>query len=128
MRHLLLGFLVILTLMPVMACAMSCCPMQVEASQSIKMPCHSNNDSAKTQAIMIMADCMGVDLFSADLTDDIPQASNIILDYVSFVWADLNDFKNIDYLQNNSIRAPPELVNKFTRHTPVILTTSRIRV
>ncbi|MCB1529705.1 MAG: hypothetical protein H6853_03680 [Rhodospirillales bacterium] len=129
MRKILQGFLVIIMLTPVLTCAMSVCPVQAAKAATVEKPCHESAKSTQKKAAkggpMLVLDCMGVDLFSADDTIDLQPDRQI--DTLHFVWADLVAESEFFPAHSNAIRGPPEWKRISQAHLPIILTTQRFR-
>ncbi len=123
MSKFLLGFMTFLMLTPVLACAMAFCPMQT-AQAAEQEPCHEaeDNDSGP----MLALDCMGVDLFQQDVSNDIQPDSSV--DSSSYVWAD--QVADYSFLPGsiNSIRGPPDRGKQPQNQPSTILTTQRFRI
>ena len=122
MRKTLLGFLTLLMLTPIMMCGMAFCPMQAEASEI--SPCHQSDDN-NGDGVMLVVDCMEVDLFQHDADSDIQH--NISLDNVDYYWVDL-DFISDFQLAANSIRGPPDNYINPRSYISLIHTTQRFRI
>lgn len=129
MRKALLGFMMLLMLTPVLACAMAFCPMK--SAQAAEMePCHQSQEQSDDQqeGIMFALDCMGVDLFSKDLQSDVSQLDQS-LDKVNFVWANVTSSYSLAVAESNFIRGPPFDANPpHNNEHNLYLTTQRFRV
>lgn len=122
MRKTFLGILTLLMLTPALTCAMAFCPMQT-AQAAGGQPCHEADDDA---GLMLALDCMGVDLFQADVSNDVqPDLSVVSLDYV---WADLVVAYNFQPNSINGIRGPPDRSVVPQSQLSLILTTQRFRI
>lgn len=121
MRKTLLGFMMLLMLTPILVCAMAFCPMQAQAAEG--EPCHQSDDN---QGLMLSLDCMGVDLFQQDISNDIQPDQSV--DSVVFAWADLVAEYNFQPDNINSIRGPPDRTIDPQSQPSLILTTQRFRI
>jgi hypothetical protein len=125
MRKTLLGLMTLLMLTPVLACAMTFCPMQA-AQAAEPEPCHETQDKDKGAKLpMLVLDCMNVDLFQQDMVVDyeIEQQADI-----SFSWADLTTDYGFLKDQAHVIRGPPDEWLHISQTQPsTILTTQRFR-
>jgi len=104
MKKILLGFMTLLMLTPVLACGMAFCPTMASAAED--QPCHESGDMGESSAPMLAIDCMGVDLFQADVSNDLQL--NLSVDSVGYAWADLITEHNFQSNNINSIRGPPD--------------------
>ena len=120
MKHFLLGLMVVLVLTPVLACAMPFCPTQVNAAK--EQPCHQANSN---DGPMLVLDCMGVDLFQQDVSNDIQP--DLSVDTIDYAWADSVIRYSFKSSHSNDIRGPPEQSGPLSRRS-IILTTQRLRI
>ena len=122
MKNLTLGILMLIMLTPSLACAMAFCPMQkTEASE---MSCHESNDNGNI--LMLALDCMGVDLFQKDVSNDInPDQST---EKIDLVWIDLQNQTSAQLRSAHEIRGPPERLDIAQTRPSIILTTQRLRI
>lgn len=121
MRKVLLGFMTFLMLTPVLACAMAFCPTQASAAD--QPPCHQtdNNDGP-----MLALDCMGVDLFQQEASNDISPDGSI--DSAPYAWADLVTVYSFRPDNSNGIRGPPDWAAEPKTKPSILLTTQRFRI
>jgi hypothetical protein len=124
MKKILLGFMTLLMLTPVMACAMTFCPMQ-SAQAAEPEPCHETEDKG-AELPMLVFDCMGVDLFAQDVSFDYQLDQQ--LDTIDFAWADLTTEYNLYGRHGNAIRGPPDWLHISQTQPSLILTTQRFRI
>lgn len=124
MRRILLGFMTFLMLTPILTCAMAFCPMQV-AQAAEQKPCHQSDDTKK-DGPMFALDCMGVDLFQADVQTDVPVPDGD--DVLHFVWADLTAGDSFQPADIHGIRGPPDGAGRTPNQPSLILTTQRFRI
>lgn len=120
MKKAFLGFITFLMLTPSLACAMEFCPMMYSESQ---MPCHEVSDE---DGIMFVLDCMGVDLFQQDISNDFQFDQS--METVGYDWVDLNTRYNFQPQHNNGIRGPPITIELTQTEPSLILTTQRFRI
>ncbi len=126
MKNALLGFLMLIMLMPGLACAMPSC-MQGAGHQIASTPCHDGQASeGKNHTLKLYKDCAKADLQSA--------GSDILKkpDFSKGVYAALRpEHVGAAVLQpaaSRTIRGPPDDWPGMTRTTPpILLTTLRIR-
>lgn len=122
MRKALLGFMTLLMLTPVLVCAMAFCPMQ-SAQAAGQQPCHQSDDN---QGLMLSLDCMGIDLFQQDVSDDIQP--DLSVDSVDYAWIDLVADYSFKPDNVNGIRGPPDRTVEPQNQPSIILTTQRFRI
>ncbi len=122
MRKTLLGFMALLMLTPVLMCAMAFCPMQA-AQAADAQPCHEADGH---DGLMLAMDCMGVDLFQADVSNDIQP--DLSLDSIDYAWVDLVAYYNFLPSNINGIRGPPDRAERPNTDPSLILTTQRFRI
>lgn len=122
MRKVLLGFMTLLMLTPILTCAMTLCPMKA-AQAAEEKSCHEVDDN---QGLMLALDCMGVDLFYQDVSNDIP--SDLSIEGVDYAWADLVDSYSIVTNNTNAIRGPPDWSRRLKSDFSIILKTQRFRI
>lgn len=121
MRKVLLGFMTFLMLTPVLMCGMAFCPTMANAAE--QQPCHQTDDS---DGPMLIVDCMGVDLFQQDVSNDIQP--DLSVDSIDYAWADLVTDYNFQPDNINGIRGPPDSGERTTAEPSLILTTQRFRI
>lgn len=122
MRKAFLGFMTLLMFTPVLVCAMAFCPMQ--AAQAAEMePCHQSDDN---QGLMLSLDCMGVDLFQQDVSNDIQP--DLSVDSIYYAWVDLVAEYSFQPNNINGIRGPPDRTIDPQNQPSLILTTQRFRI
>lgn len=91
-------------------------------------PCHQSNEDKKSSRTMMLLDCMGVDLFQADVQADVPQPDDSG-DTIHFVWADLTSDYSFQPVNIHGIRGPPDRDWRTPQNQPsLILTTQRFRI
>ena len=126
MRKILLGFMTVLMLTPVLACAMTFCPMQ-SAQAAEPEPCHETGDKdTGAELPMLALDCMGIDLFSQDMSVD--YALDQQADAPDFTWANLTTEYDFNEGHDNAIRGPPDWLHITQTRPSLILTTQRFRI
>ena len=130
MKKLALTFLTLLMVMPSLVCGMALCPMQSAQAAEIgadkPVPCHEQSQEDTDSGVMLMQDCMGVDLQKADSTSiDI---SDLETDFV--IYASLNDVlaTQLTRIESNAIRGPPLKLDIASTGLPVYQTTQRFRL
>lgn len=121
MRKSLLGFMTLLMLTPILACGMAFCPTMANAAE--QEPCHQTDDN---DGVMLVVDCMGVDLFQQDASNDIQPDQSV--DNIDYVWADLVADYSFKPDNINGIRGPPDRVIDPQSQPSLILTTQRFRI
>ncbi|GJL85420.1 MAG: hypothetical protein DHS20C02_11950 [Micavibrio sp.] len=121
MRKVLLGFMTLLMLTPVLACGMAFCPTMANAAE--QQPCHETDGN---DGPMLVVDCMGVDLFQQDVSNDIQP--DLSVDNVDYAWADLVADYNFQPDNINGIRGPPDQALRPQPQPSIILTTQRFRI
>lgn len=128
MRKTLLGFMTLLMLTPVLACAMTFCPMQ-SAQAAEPMPCHESKGQSENKSPelpMLVLDCMGIDLFAQGTSVDYQPDQQ--LNTIDFTWADLSTKYDFSQSTSNTIRGPPNWLQISQTQPSIILTTQRFRV
>lgn len=130
MRKILQGFLIVIMLTPVLTCAMAVCPMQAAKAAAAEKPCHHSSGENKQNnpsksGPMLVLDCMGIDLFSADNTIDLQLNQQI--DTLHFAWVDLTTDYGFLPAHDNAIRGPPGAERISQTQPAIILTTQRFR-
>ncbi len=121
MKKMLLGFMTLLMLTPVLMCGMVFCPTMANAAE--QQPCHQTGDS---NGLMLVVDCMGVDLFQQDVSNNIQP--DLSVDSVDYAWADLVDNYSFQPDNINGIRGPPDRTVEPQNQLSIILTTQRFRI
>lgn len=121
MRKIALGFLTLLMLTPVLACAMAVCPMK-SAQAAETNPCHETNDNG----VMFALDCMGVDLFQQNIDQDIKHDQSF--KSVDYVGADLIIGDSYLSTDNYKIRGPPYEDIRTNGQLSTIHITQRFRI
>ena len=112
---------------PSLVCAMNFCPMQSSTQVNEHKPCHQS-ENRKKQGLMLVVDCMGVDLFQSDVLSDVPQPDQSV-NIIHIVWADLTaEYSFLPYNTIHGIRGPPEWAGRPQRQPSIILTTQRFRI
>ncbi|MGB4107834.1 MAG: hypothetical protein WBK55_08570 [Alphaproteobacteria bacterium] len=132
MRQLLLGFLMLMMLMPSLACAMPMCTDEAQATKA-ERPCadhtshHGDKKSGQSGKVSLLVDCMGVDLQKADVTS--LEKPDLKFSFVVYALADetVSDF--ITHTDAGTIRGPPPDWPALSRTQPsILLTTQRFRI
>ena len=108
-------------LTPVLMCGMAFCPTMANAEE--QQPCHETNNS---DGLMFALDCMGVDLFQQDISNDIQP--NLSLDSMDYAWAELAVDHNFQPSNVNGIRGPPDWEQRPQFELSLVLTTQRFRI
>lgn len=124
MKKILLGFMTVLMLTPVLACAMTFCPMQ-SAQAAEPEPCHETEDKG-AKLPMLALDCMGIDLFAQDISFDYQPDQQ--LDTLDFTWVNLTTEYDFNVGHDNAIRGPPDWSHISQTQPSLILTTQRFRI
>lgn len=124
MKKVLLGFMTLLMLTPVLVCTMTFCPMQ-SAQAAEPKPCHEAEEKG-SKSLMLVLDCMGVDLFQQDTSLDFQP--EIIITDVNHTWFDLTADHSLLLEKVNSIRGPPDKYTEPRGQPSIILTTQRFRI
>lgn len=124
MKKALLGLIMFMMLTPVLVCTMTFCPMQ-SAQAAEPKPCHETEEKGST-SLMLVLDCMGVDLFQQDTSLDFQP--NLIMTDVSHTWFDLAVDYNFLPKNVNNIRGPPDKYIEPRGQPSIILTTQRLRI
>ncbi|HOO82254.1 MAG TPA: hypothetical protein PK513_07105 [Alphaproteobacteria bacterium] len=127
MRQFLVGFLTLVMLTPSLVCGMADCPMPMQAE---KKPCHQSgdmdDDMQGKDGPMLAADCMGVDFFQVDVSNDIQP--DLSVDSVDYAWIDLVTDYNFQTDNINGIRGPPGRMLDPRSQPSLILITQRFRI
>ena len=124
MRKIFLGFMALLMLTPVLACAMTFCPSQAEAATP-EMPCHEPD---KPSTPMLALDCMGIDLFQQDFNDTAFLIDQTV-DKTDMPWIVMASVHKAQTSSFKSIRAPPfDPFEHMQTAPPPLITTQRIRL
>ena len=136
MRKFLLSVLMLIMLTPSLACAMPVCAEPAQAAKPMAMsdiPCHgmdhhSDKKEKKSSSGMLMKDCMGLELQTADngpviykpdISKDVPVILAFNVQPVS-VWTSGNV---------SSIRgSPPDWPGHSQTKPSILLTTQRLRI
>ncbi|MEZ5814235.1 MAG: hypothetical protein R3E13_05870 [Alphaproteobacteria bacterium] len=121
MRKALLGFMTFLMLTPVLACGMASCPTMANAAE--QEPCHQTDDN---DGLMLTIDCMGVDLFQQNVSNDIQP--DLSVDSIDYAWVDLIADDSFTPDNINGIRGPPDWAQRPQSEPSIILTTQRFRI
>ena len=108
-----------------LACSMAFCPMQ-SAQASEPVPCHEKSADTEDGGIMLVSDCMGVDFFFNDTSQDIQIDQSV--DTLDFAWADLSVSYSFEPQNINGIRGPPPQDVATSPSRPLYLTTQRFRI
>ena len=131
MKKLTLTLLTLLMVMPSLVCSMSLCPMgsaQAAEIDSPPMPCHEQAKDNKFDngAVMLMTDCMGVDLQKADTAQvNAPDLSSNIIIYPAFTNIITTQLTS---LSSNAIRGPPPQIDIVAISSSIYQTTQRFRI
>lgn len=127
MKKAFIGFMTLLMLTPSLACAMTFCPMKsgtAEQSMSeMSMPCHQ---TATDDGVMLILDCMGVDLFQQDACSSFSNEQSI--ESLDYAWLELASEYGFQPSNTQSIRGPPNTFSVPHETRSIILTTQRFRV
>lgn len=123
MKNFIFGFLMLIMLTPSLACAMTYCPVQASKSADASS-CHQSENETKVP--MLVLDCMGIDLFQADTSNDIQP--NLSFDTIDFAWNTLSSADDLYHGKTNAIRGPPNLDNAPLSPPSIIFTTQRFRI
>lgn len=138
MRNFLAAFLILIMCTPALACAMPVCPDQSQSqSQNTEPPCpghvpsHSDaqnsGDPDMVAAVMLLKDCMGVDLQLSDKAPALEKAggSAEISYLLTAAAAAGTGFVSAAAPQ---IRAPPPEFERARYQPPLLLITGRFRI
>lgn len=138
MKRILSAFLLLLMLMPSMACAMPVCAKekQVQAAQSL--PCHghentqvkpdAHNQNKTSGAVKFLKDCMGVDFqVAADSPAPKQPGLSSLVDWAMPFVVPMPAFSASDKVAA-VCGPPPDWPDIHSGHTPVYLTTQRLRI
>ena len=125
MRRTTLTFMTLLAVLPSLMCFMAFCPMQ-SAQASEPIPCHEQAEQSDEGGVMLMSDCMGIDIFSQNNSNDFQPELQI--DSLDFSWANITENHSFEPQDINGIRGPP--VESVTRcpSQPLYFTTQRFRI
>ena len=125
MRRTTLTFMTLLAVLPSLMCFMAFCPMQ-SAQASEPIPSHEQAEQSDESGVMLMSDCMGIDIFLQNGDSDFQPELQI--DTLDFAWADISAYHSFQPDNVNAIRGPP--VENVTRSPsqPLYLTTQRFRI
>lgn len=122
MKKAFIGFMTLLMLTPSLACAMTYCPMKASATEQ-SMPCHQ---TATDDGVMLILDCMGVDLFQQDASGSFSNDQPI--ESMDYAWVELVSEYGFQPNNTQSIRGPPDTFSVPHETRSIILTTQRFRV
>lgn len=133
MRRFMLTFMAIIMFTPSLVCAqtMMCAKMQQSPAQQ-EMPCHGQSDNATdtddNTGLMMLKDCMGIDLHQAKGTDTaldmIPDGKDIMPVFVVAEVGTINDG-----ISSHTARAPPPVPDRlFSGYPDPYLATQRLRI
>ncbi len=130
MKKLTLTFLTLLMVMPSLVCGMTLCPMQSAQAAEIgtdkPVPCHEQSQEDAESGVMLMQDCMGVDLQKSDTASiDKPDLKTDFVVYTSLTDVLTTQLTQID---SNAIRGPPMRPDIVATYLPVYQTTQRFRL
>ena len=134
MKKITLTLLTLIMVMPSLVCSVSLCPMkaaqaaEIGASTNAAMPCHEQAKDIKsdTDTVMLMTDCMGVDLQKAATAQiDIPAFTSHLIIYPAFTEIAANQ---LNYMNSNSIRGSPPQPDITAISAPTYHTTQRFRI
>ncbi len=130
MRQFALAFLTFLIVVPSLACAMPVCKDEAAAAQ----PCHPTSHEQQSEAeadtadgVMLLVDCMTVDLFAQDTASTNLQPDQSV-DTLDFAWADITATHGFEPRNINAIRGPPITDSATSPSRPLYLTTQRFRI
>lgn len=135
MRQLLLGFLMLVMLMPSLACAMPTCGPKAKESAAAALPCAEHHPGHNTGSkkedgkgkVNLLIDCMGVDMQKADTASlDKPDIKKDSVVYV--LVADVSPSRFLP-TSVGTIRGPPPDWPRVSQAQPsILLTTQRLRI
>ncbi len=125
MRRTTLTFMTLLAVLPSLMCFMAFCPMQ-SAQASEPVPCHEQAEQTDGGGVMLMSDCMGIDFFSANTSNDFQPELQI--DTLDFAWADISSIHSVEPSNVNTIRGPPLTKDIRSPSQPLYFTTQRFRI
>lgn len=132
MRHLFLGFLILVMLTPSLVCAMPICKDEALAAKA-QMPCadhadhHGDKKEGKSNKLTFMSDCAGVDMQKADSASY--EKPDIKKDFI--VYPLVADIAVSLFLLTDlgTIRGPPPDCLALSQAQPsILLTTQRLRI
>lgn len=133
MRKFLYSLLILLMLMPSLACAMPTCGPKAEESAAATLPCaehhpgHETDDKKENGKVNLLIDCMGVDMQKADTAslDKLDIKKDLIV-YTLVADAAVSRFAPTDV---GTIRGPPPDWPVLSQTQPsILLTTQRLRI
>jgi hypothetical protein len=130
MKKLTLTFLTLFMVMPSLVCGMTLCPMQsaqaAEVGADKPVPCHEQSQEDTDSGVMLMQECMGVDLQKSDAAQiGAPDLTIDFVVYAPFIEVLANQFSQID---SNAIRGPPLQPDIVALSAPIYHTTQRFRI
>ena len=128
MRKFIFSFLILVMLMPSLACAMPTCVGETE--MMMEQPCAEHNvsqsEDSQTDSVNLLIDCMGVDLQKTDTTSlTTPDLKKIDVGYA--INADLLNLQSALH-ETKDIRGPPSESKATGFDAPIFLTTQRFRI
>ena len=113
----------LIMLTPSLACAMTYCPVQASKDAGASS-CHQAENETKSP--MLALDCMGIDLFQADTSNDIQP--NLSFDTIDFAWNTASSADDLYRGTKNTIRGPPNWSTTPLNPPSIIITTQRFRI
>ena len=130
MKRITLTFLTLLMVIPSLVCGVTLCPMKsaqaAEVSADAPVPCHEQSQEDTDTGVMLMQDCMGVDLQKSDTAStDKPDLKTDLVVYASLTDVLTNQLTQID---SNAIRGPPMRPDIVATYLPIYQTTQRFRL
>jgi hypothetical protein len=130
-KNFIAAFLVVLMLMPSLACAMPTCTGKEAAA--VNKPCaehhpgHDSKSSKQSGKVNLLIDCMGVDLQKADTAS--MEKPDLKIGFVVYALANETASDFIIHKDAGSIRGPPPDWPALLRTQPsILLTTQRFRI
>lgn len=114
-----------LAVLPSLMCFMAFCPMQA-AQASEPVPCHEQAEQSDENGVMLMSDCMGIDVFAQHNTNDFQPELQI--DTLDFAWVNITENHTLEPYVVNGIRGPPIGLETRSPSKPLYLTTQRFRI
>lgn len=135
MRKFLYSLLILLMLMPSLACAMPTCGPKAKESAAASLPCaehHPGHDTGSKKEggkgnVNLLIDCMGVDMQKADTASlDKPDIKKDLIVYTLVADVSPSRFLPADA---GAIRGPPPDWPALSQTQPsILLTTQRLRI